>query len=145
MTDAHHRRLEKAYHGAVIHQRVPMRLAVADGVACVRFDATPDFHHAARSTHGSLLFKMLDDAAFFAIASREEDRFWPTARFEVEFLRPVGTGPLVAEGRVLSNDGRRAEAEAEVRDEAGRVVARGRGTFARGRARWADASGYADA
>jgi uncharacterized protein (TIGR00369 family) len=142
--ETHHRRLENAYHAAVIHERIPMRLEVRDGAARVHFTATTDFHHAARSTHGSLCFKMLDDAAFFAVASREAERFWPTARFEVEFLRPVGTGPLVAEGRIVEMDRRRAEAAAEVRDEDGTVVARGSGTFARGRARWADADSYAD-
>jgi len=119
-----------------------MRLEVGDGVARVRFRATAEFHHAARSLHGSLCFKMLDDAAFFAVASNEPDRFWPTASFDVEFLRPVIEGELVADGRVVESDGRRATAAAEVRDASGALVARGSGSFARGRVRWSEAEGY---
>jgi hypothetical protein len=29
----------------------------------------PDFFHAAHAVHGSVYFKALDDAAFFAVAS----------------------------------------------------------------------------
>ena len=134
--------MERAYDGARIHDLVPMRLEVGDGVAHIRFTATSDFHHAARSLHGSLCFKMLDDAAFFAVASNQPDRFWPTARFDVEFLRPVTDGDLVAQGRVVESDGKRASATAEIRDSSGALVARGSGTFARGRVRWSDAEGY---
>ena len=139
---AHRRALERLYDAAPLHGRIPMRLEVGVATARVHFEATADFHHAARSLHGSLLFKMLDDAAFFAIASEDDDVFAPTARFEVEFLRPVGTGPLVADGRVTGAEGRRRTAEAEVRTSDGVVVARGRGEFSRGRTRWADADLY---
>ena len=54
-----------------------------------------------------------------------------TASFTVDFLRPVASGSIRAEGRVVNISKRRILADAELHDDSERLVARGRGTFMR--------------
>ena len=131
--DAHHRALEQMYHSAPINQVILHRLTVGEGEATLRWEVDGRFFHAAGSLHGSGYFKMLDDAAFFACSSLEREVFMLTTHFEVELLRRVTGGHLTAEGRVTLQEGSQMEAESELKDEQGRVVARGKGSFVRSR------------
>lgn len=128
-TDDHRRALERLYHGAPITRWMGFRLEIGDGEATVRATVRPEFHHAAGAVHGSVLFRALDDAAFFAASSVVPRVFVLTASFDVHFVRPVVDGEMVAEGRVLERSRRRVLSVAEVRDRRGKVVARGTGTF----------------
>jgi uncharacterized protein (TIGR00369 family) len=85
--------------------------------------------HGAAAVHGSLYFRLLDDAAFFAANSRVPDFFVLTLTFDVAFFRPVTEGGMVAHGRVRHESGRIIHAESELTDGAGVVYATGRGTF----------------
>ncbi len=125
----HFRTLERFYHRAPITRWMGFRLEVGEGEATVRVQARTDFHHAAGAVHGSVLFRTLDDAAFFAAQSLDARHFVLTTSFDVHFLRPVVEGELVATGRVLHRSRRQTLAEAEVRDARGKPVARGTGTF----------------
>ena len=127
--EAHHRALESLYHGAPVTRWMGFRIEIGDGTATVRVETRPEFHHAAGAVHGSVLFRTLDDAAFFAASSVVPGVFVLTVSFDVHFLRPVVAGELVAQGRVLHRSRRRVLAEAEVRDHRGKVVARGTGAF----------------
>ena len=52
-----------------------------------------------------------------------------TATFNVTFARPYTGDLLVATGRLLHASRRLFVAEAEIRDDEGRLVAKGNGTF----------------
>jgi uncharacterized protein (TIGR00369 family) len=125
----HFRRLERMYHGAGINAFFAPVLAVADGEARITMAVRPEFHHAAHAVHGSVYFKALDDAAFFAANSVVKEVFVLTVTFNVVFLRPVSSGTLVATGRLRHRSRNLLVADAELADERGRVVARGSGTF----------------
>ena len=45
--------------------------------------------HAAGAAHGTLYFKMMDDAAFYACNSMVSDRFLLTTAFNLVFTRPL--------------------------------------------------------
>ena len=90
-------------------------------------------HHAANAVHGSVYFKLLDDAAFFAANSLVEDVFLLTASFTIYMLGPVSEGRLKAGGRITHRTGRLFFAEAELEDRDGNAIARGSGTFVRSR------------
>jgi acyl-coenzyme A thioesterase PaaI-like protein len=62
----HFRRLERLYATAPVTQWFGTRLVVGNGEAEVRLSVRPDFFHAAHAVHGSVYFRMLDDAAFYA-------------------------------------------------------------------------------
>lgn len=129
MDAVHFRRLENMYHGAGINGWFRPRLTVAEGEAEVVLAVRPEFHHAAGAAHGAVVFKVLDDAAFFAANSLVPEAFVLTASFSLHFLRPVAEGELRAKGRVVHKGKRQLLADA-VATAAGKEVARGTGTFA---------------
>ena len=86
----HHRRLERMYLDAPVNARHDnLSMHVTDGSARVGATVTSRLHHAAGTVHGSYLFELLDDAAFFAASSVVEDVFIVTASFNIQFLRRV--------------------------------------------------------
>jgi uncharacterized protein (TIGR00369 family) len=130
------------YLGAPVNRIFRPDIAIAPGAAVVTAGATPALHHAAGGLHGSVFFKMLDDAAFFAAASQVEDVFVVTASFHVTLLRPITTGAVRSVGRVVRAGAALVVAEAILLDPAGREAARGIGDFARSRTALADVPGY---
>jgi uncharacterized protein (TIGR00369 family) len=138
----HFRKLEHMYHGAAANQRFDPELTVEEGRARVAMDVDPAMHHAAGAAHGHWLFKLLDDAAFFSANSLVEATFVLTVNFDVHLLAPVAEGRLVAEAEVVHEGGSSLLAEAVVRsgDE---QVARGTGSFVKGKRPLADVDGYA--
>ncbi|HEY0117109.1 MAG TPA: thioesterase, partial [Allosphingosinicella sp.] len=73
---AHFRALESLYREAPINRAFSSRLDIVEGgVARIRFDVAEDHFHAAGAAHGTLYFKMMDDAAFYACNSTVSDRF----------------------------------------------------------------------
>ena len=98
---SHFRSLEAMYHGAPINTFFGPRITVASGSALVRMVVPPDMHHAAHAAHGSVYFKMLDDAAFFAVQSLVSDVFVLTVSFNVHLLEPVTEAEMIARGTVV--------------------------------------------
>ena len=63
----HYRALEALYASAPVNQLFKSRLEiVGEGHARIRFTVDESVHHAAGAAHGTIYFKMLDDAAFYA-------------------------------------------------------------------------------
>ena len=141
--DAHFRALESLYAHAPINRFFESRLEISgSGVAHIRFTVDERHFHAGGAAHGTSYFKMLDDAAFYAANSLVTDRFLLTTQFNVLFTRPLGAGPVVAEGRWISGRRRVFVADARLIDGEGEEVARGTGTFMRSRIPLADLPGY---
>jgi uncharacterized protein (TIGR00369 family) len=128
----HHRKLERLYESAPVSQWYGARITIADGQAEVRFDVRPEFHHSGRAVHGSVYFRALDDAAFFAVNSRVHDVFVLTVSFTVHFVRPVTTGELRAAGRIIHGGRRLFFAESTLVNDAEEVLGHGSGVFTRG-------------
>jgi len=132
VTDAeHYRKLERLYAAAPISQWYGATIAIAEGQAEVRIATRAEFYHAAHAVHGSVYFRALDDAAFFAVNSRVREVLVLTVSFTVHFARPVTGGELRAVGRLLHGSGRLFLAEAELLDSDGQLLARGSGVFTR--------------
>ena len=140
---AHFRGLEALYRAAPINQLFQSRLEIAEaGHARIRFDVSEQTHHAAGAAHGTLYFKMMDDAAFYACNSLVSDRFLLTTAFNLVFTRPIRAGPVVAEGRWISGRRRVFVGEARLILENGEEAARGTGTFMRSHISLSGLSGY---
>jgi uncharacterized protein (TIGR00369 family) len=103
----------------------------------------PEFHHAAKAVHGSVYFRLLDDASFFAVSSRVTEVFVLTVSFTVHFLRPVGDGQLRGVGRVMHAGGRLFVAESQLLDQEDRLIGHGSGVFSRSSVRLDPSIGYA--
>ena len=140
---AHHRALESLYRSAPINRAFPSELEIVeDGFARIHFEVRSEHFHAAGATHGTAYFKMLDDAAFYAVNSLVTDRFLLTTAFNLLFTRPLKAGPVIAEGRWISGRKRVFVGDARLIDQHGEEAARGTGTFMRSQIALSSLDGY---
>jgi uncharacterized protein (TIGR00369 family) len=139
----HYRALEALYASAPINALFASQLEVTGaGTARITFTIDPTVHHAADAAHGTIYFKMLDDAAFYAANSLVTDRFLLTTGFNLHFTKPVVSGLVHAEGRWVSGRRRVFVAEARLIDATGEEIGRGTGTFMRSRIALSSLAGY---
>ncbi len=130
--DLHFRALERLYGSAPVNDLFDSTLSIpGEGLARVDFQVTRASYHAAGAAHGTIYFKMLDDAAFYAANTLVTDRFLLTTSFNLHFTKPVRVGPVVAEGRWVSGKRRVFVAESRLIDAEGDEIGRGTGTFMR--------------
>lgn len=129
---AHYRALEALYASAPVNALFESRLSIiGEGRSRIEFNVDDRLHHAAGAAHGTIYFKMLDDAAFYAANTLLSDRFLLTTAFNLHFTAPVITGPVIAEGRWVSGRRRVFVAEARLVKADGEEIGRGTGTFMR--------------
>ena len=141
--EAHLRALEALYASAPINQLFQSLLSLPRaGKSEIRFTVAPESYHAAGAAHGTLYFKMLDDAAFYAANGFVSDRFLLTTAFNLHFTKPMRSGEARAEGRWISGKRRVFVAEARIVDSTGEECARGTGTFLRSHIALASLDGY---
>ncbi|MEO1046556.1 MAG: PaaI family thioesterase [Pseudomonadota bacterium] len=140
---AHFRSLESLYASAPVNDLFDSRLTIIEtGRSVIDFAVTPGLYHAAGAAHGTVYFKMLDDAAFYAANSLVSDRFLLTTAFNLHFTRPVREGRVRAEGHWVSGKRRVLVAESRLVDEEGEEIARGTGTFMRSHIELSSLDGY---
>src|SRR3712207_165079 len=140
---AHFRALEALYRSAPVNGLFRSTLEIVEpGFARIRFDVDETLFHAAGAAHGTLYFKMMDDAAFYACNSMVSDRFLLTTAFNLVFTRPLKSGPVIAEGRWISGKRRVFVGEARLLLPNGEEAARGTGTFMRSHIPLSSLSGY---
>ena len=140
----HWRALEALYASAAINRMFDSRLSIErEGAARIAFTIDERHFHAAGAAHGTIYFKMLDDAAFYAANSLVSDRFLLTTAFNLHFTAPVRAGPVVAEGKWISGRRRVLVAEARLLDADGEEIGRGTGTFMKSRIALSGLPGYA--
>ena len=141
--ERHFRALEKLYASAPVNALFDSRLEIPEnGHSRISFEVTEQSYHAAGAAHGTIYFKMLDDAAFYAANSLVTDRFLLTTSFNLHFTKPVRGGKVVAEGKWVSGRKRVYVAEARLVDEEGDEIGRGTGTFMRSRIALSGLAGY---
>lgn len=142
----HWRALERLYASAPINRKFRSSLEITgEGLSRIAFLVDPDSFHAAGAAHGTIYFKMLDDAAFYAANTLVTDRFLLTTSFNLHFSKPIKGGEVIAEGRWISGRRRVLVAEARLVDAEGEEVGRGTGTFMRSRMALSGLPGYSGA
>ncbi len=80
-------------------------------------------------THGGILATLVDLTADWALASRT-GRGVPTVDMRVDYHRPAMQHDLTCKGRVVKAGRGLSVCEAEIFDDAGRLLASGRGVYA---------------
>ena len=141
--EAHLRALEALYAAAPINAMFESRIDLPEaGRSRIRFTVDQQSFHAAGAAHGTLYFKMLDDAAFYAANGLVSDRFLLTTAFNLHFTKPMKHGEALAEGRWISGKRRVFVAEARMVDSTGEECARGTGTFLRSHIALSNLAGY---
>ncbi len=142
MNKTHFMQLEQMYLSAPFNQLFKPTIAVTQQAAEIVIDLKPDYHHAAGAVHGSVYFKMLDDAAYFAANSIEDKHFMLTTSFTTYLTRPVSAGQMRAVGKVVNKNRSQVIAEAVVYNAAGKEIGRGSGVFVRSKQLLSQIPGY---
>ena len=143
--ELHWRALEGLYRSAPVNQLFDSALHIdGPGQARIIFTVDEKYHHAAGAAHGTIYFKMLDDAAFYAANTLVTDRFLLTTSFNLHFTAPVRAGQVIAEGRWISGRRRVFVAESRLVTPDGEEIGRGTGTFMRSRIALSSLAGYSD-
>ncbi len=140
----HYRKLEQMYLHTNINS-IPYKstaIHVEEGKATINWEVSGNFFHALDALHGSVYFKLLDDAAFFAVSSLVEDVFVLTSSFNLHFLRPVNSGILRSEGEIRFRSRQLFIADARLINNEGKEVAYGSGTFLKSKVRLTPEIGY---
>ena len=140
----HYRRLESMYQAAPFNDIFKPVMTVSDGEAVIDIQLSENYHHAAGAVHGSVYFKMLDDAAFFAANSLEPEFFVLTTSFTTYLTRPVSEGKMKAVGKVVNRNRSQIIAEAVVYNSEEKEIGRGNGIFVRSKQKLMETRGYKD-
>jgi uncharacterized protein (TIGR00369 family) len=140
--DEHWRTLEKMYASAPCNVYYSPTIHISHGTAEVLIPIQEKFFHSARATHGSVYFKALDDAAFFAVSSLVTDLIVLTVSFTIHILRPISKGEMRARGAVVFSSEYLFVAESILLDSRGREIARGSGNFLKSKVKLSPDIGY---
>lgn len=142
--DIHLAGLQRMYQLAAINQQLftGTQMKLSEGECTLEMSIKPDYFHGMQAVHGAVYFKILDDAAFFAVQSRIQEHFILTTSFNIHFLRPVTGGTLTAKGTARHVSRNLFIADASLINDKGREVGFGVGNFARSPSLLRDADGY---
>jgi uncharacterized protein (TIGR00369 family) len=140
--DNHYLALENMYLAAPINTIYRPRIDVSEGQSEIEIELNESYFHTAGAVHGSVYFKMLDDAAFFAANSLEREVFVLTTSFTIYLTRPVSSGSMRSIGKVVNSTKSQFIAESIGYNSEGKEIARGSGVFVRGKFKLAEALGY---
>lgn len=140
----HYRKLERMYLSANMNTQIyqTTEMTVDDETATISMTIDPKYFHALGAIHGSVYFKLLDDAAFFAVNSIVKDAFVLTTSFNINITRPVSEGKITATGKLKFKSRNLFVAESSLVDEKGREIAFGTGNFAKSRISLTEEIGY---
>ena len=132
------------YLAAPVNNQIYNRITItiSDQKAELTLKIEEKFFHAANAIHGSVYFKMLDDAAFFAVNSVVEDVFVYTVSFNVQLLRPVASGMIKSIGELKFKSSNLFIADSTLLDENNKLVGRGSGNFMKSKIELTQEIGY---
>jgi uncharacterized protein (TIGR00369 family) len=142
--EIHFRKLERMYLSARVNNHLynGITITISDQKAELTLKIEEKFFHAANAIHGSVYFKMLDDAAFFAVNSIVKDVFVYTVSFNVQLLRPVSSGIIKSIGELKFNSSNLFIADSTLLDENNKLVGRGSGNFMKSKIELTQKIGY---
>ena len=140
----HFRKLERMYLSAPVNNQMynGITITISDQKAELTLKIEEKFFHAANAIHGSVYFKMLDDAAFFAVNSIVKDVFVYTVSFNIQLLRPVSSGLLTSTGELKFKSSNLFIADSILLDENKKLVGRGSGNFMKSKIELTQEIGY---
>ncbi len=138
----HYHRLENMYRAAPLNDYYSPVMTVDNGSAEISMNVEKKFFHAGMAVHGSVYFKLLDDAAFFAANSLEREYFVVTTSFTTYLTRPISSGKMYAVGKVVNKNRSQFIAEAVVFNENNKEIGRGSGIFVRSKMLLKSVQGY---
>ncbi len=140
----HYRKLERMYLNANINSRLyeSTQIKIDNASAQIKLTIDEKYFHALGAIHGSVYFKLLDDAAFFAVNSLVEDVFVLTTSFNINLIRPANEGIITAIGTVRFRSKNLWVANSVLTNENGKEIGFGTGNFMKSRVELSEDIGY---
>jgi acyl-coenzyme A thioesterase PaaI-like protein len=129
MLQDHLKKLENLYYTAPINEGLNTTISISENISTIEQFIVQSQCHAGQFAHGSVIFKLLDDAAYFAAASSQKEFFLVTASYEIKFRKPAPVGYYKAIGELIDSSGRLLKAESKVIDVNDQIIAKGKGLF----------------
>lgn len=144
MKQDHFDRLAKMYLNANINKYIfdTTKCQISEGKATISLSISEKFFHSLDAIHGSIYFKLLDDAAFFAVNSVITDVFVLTTSFNINIIKPVNSGLITAIGKIRYKSKNLFVAESKLYNENKQEIAFGTGNFAKSKIGLTDNIGY---
>lgn len=140
--EIHFEKLERMYVNGPCNGHFEPGIRISEGEAEIVIPVQEKFFHAAGAVHGSVYFKAMDDACFFAVNSLVEKFFVLTVNFNVFLTKPISEGRMVARGRYVGQSGSQYLAEAVLTDSDGNEIGRGNGAFVKSKISLSKKIGY---
>ncbi|MCH8331713.1 MAG: PaaI family thioesterase [Bacteroidetes bacterium] len=144
MDSGHYRKLERMYLEANINTMIfdTTTVKISEKKAEIGLKISKKYFHALGAIHGSVYFKLLDDAAFFAVNSIVKDVFVLTTSFNLNFIRPVNKGLIKSVGKVKYHSENLFVAESTLYNQEGKEIAFGTGNFVKSKIKLNEEIGY---
>ena len=140
----HYNRLQRMYLNANINTKIfnTTTATISNSKAEIGLTISEKHFHALGAIHGSVYFKLLDDAAYFAVSSIVEDFFVLTTSFNLNMIKPVNKGKLTAIGKVRFKSKTLYTAESTLYNDKGEEIAFGTGNFSKSKIPLSKEIGY---
>ena len=144
MNTTHFQKLEQMYLQANVNTMVFnfTTCKIMEGEAEIGLSISEKYFHALGAIHGSVYFKLLDDACFFAVNSLVEDVFVLTTSFNLNLIRPVSSDFIKAIGEIKYASKELFVAEATLYNSEGKEIAFGTGNFTKSKIVLSEEIGY---
>ena len=140
----HFQKLESIYLSANVNTQIydTTTISISEGESEISLEVNPKNFHALNAIHGSVYFKLLDDATFFAVNSLVKDVFVLTTSFNINLVRPVSSGRIIAKGKIRFKSQNLFMVEASLVDENNKEVGFGSGNFMKSKVALSEEIGY---
>ena len=125
----HYKKLENIYYAAELNMMLNPSISISKGKCELDTEFGAHCFHAAAAAHGALIFKTLDDSAYFAANSLILDYFLVTVSYNVHFVRPVFSEKIHSIGSVVEQTKNQIIAESTSYNSKNKKVAFGVGVF----------------
>lgn len=144
MNKSHFEKLKTMYLQANMNTMIyeTTTCEISSGHAEIGLNISEKYFHALGAIHSSVYFKLLDDAAFFAVNSIVEDVFVLTTSFNINLIRPANTGTITAIGNIKYKSRNLFVAESILYTEDGKEIAFGTGNFMKSKILLSEDIGY---
>ncbi len=130
--ESYERALRRAVEKAPIYQLLQVRLEEIDtGFARFRMPFRKELTQAYGVVHGGLIALLADTAVAFALMTLiQPGEKVTTAEFKINFFSAVDRGEMIGEARTVYTGKRLVVADMEVKNETGKLIAKGMATYA---------------
>lgn len=122
--------LIRVLNASPAYRHIGMKVVLAeDGSSRIEMEVQEELKNLYGTVHGGLLATLMDSACGVALGSLlKAGESLVTLDLRINYLAPVKSGTVIAEGKVVHKGRQTGVAEATLKDETGRLAAKGMST-----------------